>query len=388
MEIETLCVPHLLEAERLAELDYFVRHTAFVVCHKAEPLDTLLAVLRYIPAESPLIVVTNCAGCERAPLFEALAGELGRRPAAYLAHQKDVRLAQFFRHAGVARLLGADGLVVDGKGEGMYLGALLAALARSAEWLVYYDADNHAPSALLEYTLAMARLFMAGRTVPLGAAEHPGGRAGPVGAREHPGAAAAPAAPAALHNVRVCWASKPDYDGREFAPQPGVAGRCTRVVAPLCDRLARARWPATERAVLAPNAGEQGMTLGTALALRFSSGYSVETFQLLELLFAGERGGGPRARLQQYTSGSPHFHQKKDDEHIRGMIAASLGSFLHFRRRLPAGLLERLGEVAAACGIAPVRPVVYPPLGRLPLAGHEGLAEQFRLGVSEETASA
>jgi mannosyl-3-phosphoglycerate synthase len=367
MHIESVCMPHLIEADHLDDLNYFVRHTAFLVCHKSEPLETLVAVLRYLPAESPVVVVTNCPEPQQAPLFEALPAHLGRRPATYLVHQKDPRLAQFFRHCGVSRILGSDGLIRDGKGEGMYIGALVAVLLRTPGWVVYYDADNHAPSALLEYTLAMARLFMAERRAWL-SAQNP------------------PTFPA-LHNVRVCWASKPTYDGQVFAPQPGVVGRCTRVIAPLCDTLLRARWPGTDQTLMTPNAGEQGMTVDTVRRLRYSSGYSIETFQLLQLLFSAGRGA-PRPHLQQYLSASPHFHQKKDEAHVRGMIAASLGCFLSFQRRLPPDLLKRLGEVCDAAAIDPVLPIVYPALCSLPLAGHEGLAEQFRLGGSDGTACA
>ena len=59
MEIETIHLSSIMDATRFDDLDYFVRHTAFVICHKSEPIETLLTILRYIPAESPRIVVTN-----------------------------------------------------------------------------------------------------------------------------------------------------------------------------------------------------------------------------------------------------------------------------------------------------------------------------------------
>lgn len=388
MDIETVGFPRILEAAHLGDLDYFVRHTAFVISHKSEPVETLLEVLRYLPTESPLIIVTNCPPRERAHLLRTVSDRLAPRADVYLAHQKDERIAHFFRARGVSHILGADGAVVDGKGEGMYIGALLAALLRTPEWLVYYDADNRAPSALLEYTLAMGRLFMAAR-----AEDAPARRGAPRDI-----------APPSLHNVRVCWASKPDYDGEVYAPQAPVAGRCTRVLTPLCDELLRARQPGTDQTIATPNAGEQGMTMRTATTLRFSSGFSVETFQLLELLFRGAprgirrpagttfEGDAPEAAhrvlVQQYLSGSPHFHQKKDDGHIGGMIAESLGSFLHFSRALPPGMARRIDDMADRLGVTLARPAVYPALRGLRLAGHESLAEQFRLEASEATVSA
>jgi mannosyl-3-phosphoglycerate synthase len=381
MNIETVRLPQIIEAVHLSDLDYFMRHAAFVISHKSESLDTLRTVLRFLPAESPLIIVSNCPPRERAYLRAALDRDLAGRPAAFLVHQKDERIAHFFRECGVPHILGGDGAVVDGKGEGMYIGALLAALLRQPEWLIYYDADNHAPSALLEYTLAMGRLYMAARAASSASAADVPVRHDLRGR----------SAPPALHNIRVCWASKLAYDGGDYTPRARVMGRCTQVVAPFCDELLRARQPWTDQPLTTPNAGEQGMTMRTAMTLRFSSGFSVETFQLLDLFFQGTQrddGAQQPVLLQQYMSGSPHFHQKKDDGHIRGMIAESLGSFLVFKRALPPGLAARISSLLRQLEVSAIRPAVYPALRELPLAGHESLVEQYRLGSSEEAASA
>lgn len=378
MEIETLELPSIMDADRFGDLDYFVRHTAFVICHKSEPVDTLLAVLRYLPAESPRIIVTNCAP----QVLAQLRAELGERPtsrsATYLVHQKDERVAQLFRECGVSQILDATGAVANGKGEGMYIGTILAALLGMAEWVVYFDADNYAPSALLEYVLAMGHLFTSSAgAYPL----RPGYREDP--------------AYAPLHNVRVHWASKPEYDGVTFVPQAQVLGRCTRVIAPLADELLRAWQPDTTQRLLTPNAGEQGMTMAAATALRFSSGFSIETFQLLELAFTSSHqsrvrrvGAQPIIRLQQYLSGSPHLHEKNDDAHIRGMIAESLGSFLAFRRHLPPHLLSRMATLANELDIRLARPATYPSIRHLPLARHGDFPSHFRLDARMEEISA
>jgi mannosyl-3-phosphoglycerate synthase len=377
MEIETLCLPHLITATRFGDLDYFVRHTAFVVCHKSEPLETLFDVLRYLPEESPRIIVTNCPPHTYAELRYELGRDVALPEATFLVHQKDERIARLFEECGVSHILDASGRVVNGKGEGMYIGALIAALLGMPKWIVYFDADNHAPSALLEYIMAMGQLFTAPTCAEMTLSPTCIGQRRRL--RRLP-----------LHNVRVCWASKPVYDGETFVPQPHVAGRCTRVIAPLCDELVRTQHPGIDRALLTPNAGEQGMTMATAMALRFSAGFSVETFQLLELLFARARcpDVARRVLLQQYTSGSPHFHQKKDDEHIHGMIAESLGSFLAFQRYLPTGMLQHIAELAADMGTRITCPATYPALGRLPLAGYSALPAQFRLDAVEDAVSA
>jgi mannosyl-3-phosphoglycerate synthase len=369
VEIETVHLPSIMDAERFGDLDYFVRHTAFVICHKSEPVDTLLSILRYIPAESPRIVVTNCLP----GVFSQLSDEINELPpsrgATYLVHQKDERIAHFFRECGVSAILDANGRVRDGKGEGMYIGAIVAALLDIAEWIIYFDADNYAPSALLEYILAMSQLFTSCS----------GAHARHLGYRDYP-------ASAPLHNVRICWASKPDYDGVSFVPQPRVVGRCTQVIAPICDELLRAWHPDINERLLTSNAGEQGMTMAAATALRFSSGFSIETFQLLELAFTGigGRGGSERALLHQYLSGSPHFHEKKDEAHIRSMIADSLAGFLVYQRHLPPDLLSRMTELARDLDIRLARPITYPAIRRLPLAYHANFPAQFRLDARME----
>lgn len=367
MEIETLRLPSIMDADRFGDVDYFVRHTAFVICHKSEPVETLLTILRYIPADSARIVVTNCPPRMLPQLSYELGEGLPSRGATYLIHQKDERIAHLFQECGVSHILDASGAVRNGKGEGMYIGAIFAALLGFAEWIVYFDADNYAPSALLEYILAMGQLFTSS------ASAYPSYQ----GYRDY-------TAGAPLHNVRVCWASKPHYDGVTFTPQPQVLGRCTQVIAPIGDELLRAWLPENNQRLLSPNAGEQGMTMAAATALRFSSGYSIETFQLLELALIGAQSGGAtaRVRLQQYLSGSPHLHEKKDDAHIKGMIAESLGSFLAFRRHVPPYLLSSITELARELDIPLKRPATYPAINRLPLAHYGDFPAQFRLDAS------
>ncbi len=373
MDIETLRLPSVMDADRFGDLDYFVRHTAFVICHKSEPVETLLTILRYIPAGSPCILVTNCPSGMLPQLSYELSQESASRGGAYLVHQKDERVAHLFRECGVSQILDPSGAVADGKGEGMYIGAILASLLGGMEWIVYFDADNYAPSALLEYILAMGQLFTSAT----------GAHSAYLGYRDYPDYSDYPKL-APLHNVRVCWASKPHYDGVTFTPQPQVMGRCTQIVSPLCDELLRAWAPNITQRLLTSNAGEQGMTMAAATALRFSSGFSIETFQLLDLAFASAQraSGARRVRLQQYLSSSPHLHEKKDDAHIKGMIAESLGSFLAFRRHLPPHVLASVAEVARELDIRLARPVTYPAIRRLPLAGYSDFPAYFQVDAS------
>src|SRR5260370_3235745 len=129
-----------MDVARFGDLSYFVRHTAFIISQMWEPVDTLLTVLRSLPADSPRIVVTNCAPGVLPELTYELGERLTSRGPTYLVHQKDERIAHFFRECGVSHILDASGTVVDGKGQGMYIGTILAALLGIAECVVYFDA--------------------------------------------------------------------------------------------------------------------------------------------------------------------------------------------------------------------------------------------------------
>ena len=244
-------------------------------------------------------------------------------------------MAAMLRDCNVPQILGDDGRVVNGKGEGMYIGTMYASQLGYAEWIIYYDADNFVPSALLEYTMAMSKLFMAARVGRDYAQD------AVVLEECHQQEHIIPD----LHNVRICWSSKPALSNANAEVK--TLGRCTRVVSPLFTTLLDGWFGIQNYPVISSNAGEQGMTMRTATTMRFSSGYSVETFQFLDLLYHASRWQtAPKsAMLQQYQSKSPHFHDKKDDLHIKKMIADSLGAFDLFKNVLPRSVKLHLKAV-------------------------------------------
>jgi mannosyl-3-phosphoglycerate synthase len=365
VNIQTVQFAHIWEQRDLSMLHDFLSQTAFVISHKNESIETLLRVLWYIPANSTMIVVTNCPEHEHAGLRQALRTRLTDHHKTYLLHQKDVRIAHLFQAIGIPSILGADGRVRSGKGEGMYIGALCASQLGDPRWLVFYDADNFVPSALLEYTLAMARLFLP-PCLPHVPCTDNTGRADSQNRPE-------------LHNVRICWACKPVV-GRD-PWQAGIVGRATSVVSPLFESLLEGWFGISNQPISTSNAGEQGMTVQTASSLRFSSGFSVETFQLLDLLFcASPCQISPRkTTLQQYLSQSPHFHEKKGDEHIKTMIEQSLGSFYHFEWALPHRVQRQLQHLSTDLQLARVIPQVYPRLQDVPLTSNAAWLRDYAL---------
>src|SRR5260221_9870234 len=175
-----------------------------------------------------------------------------------------------------------------GKGEGMYIGTLCALLLGYPQWVLFFDADNFVPSALLEYTFAMGRLFL---SAPVRSHASAGSAA--------PGADGRAQGGSTLHNVRICWASKPELGEGNLHEK--VLGRCTSVVSPLLNVLLEDRFGIRDSSISVSNAGEQGMTINTARSLRFSSRFSVETFQLLDLLSKATDRHTRSVILQQYS---------------------------------------------------------------------------------------
>ena len=123
------------------------------------------------------------------------------------------------------------------------------------------------------------------------------------------------------------------------------------------------------------------MTVKTALSLRFSSGFSVETLQLIDLLYQAHKrkGSAGGILLQQYLSKSPHFHEKKGDKHIKKMIEESLGSFFHFEESLPDNVKRQLNNVYDELRLDTVIPSLYPPLQDVQLKRIERFMDQYSL---------
>jgi mannosyl-3-phosphoglycerate synthase len=153
IDFSTIQLNHMLSTSDQIGLNTFFNHTAFVISHKSEPIETLVGVLWHLPPDSTILVVTNCQESVLEDLRSNLAQRLPAHRNVFLIHQKDRQMAHFFAERGIRQILGDDQRVRSGKGEGMYMGALAAVLLGYPEWLVFYDADNQAPLSLVEYNL-------------------------------------------------------------------------------------------------------------------------------------------------------------------------------------------------------------------------------------------
>ena len=115
MDIDTIRFSHILEADTLERMDYFLSHTAFIISHKSESLETLQGVLWYLPTSSPIIIVSNCPPENLETLQHSLKEHMTSHRKLYLVHQKDPLVAHLLRECGVAQILDDDGRVRDGK---------------------------------------------------------------------------------------------------------------------------------------------------------------------------------------------------------------------------------------------------------------------------------
>jgi hypothetical protein len=114
------------------------------------------------------------------------------------------------------------------------------------QWVLFFDADNFVPSALLEYTFALGRLFL---SAPMTAHIYPGGTLAVDGAA--PGESDQP-----LHHARICWASKPSLHESTWPEK--VLGRCSSVVSPVVNTLVEDHFGLSNASIAVSNAGEQG----------------------------------------------------------------------------------------------------------------------------------
>ncbi|KAL2139129.1 hypothetical protein VTI28DRAFT_5738 [Corynascus sepedonium] len=336
-------------------LDAVLSDMVIVVPCKDEDLAIIRGVILAIPPPCLVILVSNCKRGEHDEYMQqaAMVRALGREGRQILAvHQKDAAAAAAFRAVGMEELCDSSGAgsasgsassdgstIRNGKGEGMVLGiALAAAFCPERRYIGFVDADNFCAASVTEY----CKIFAAGFAM-------------------------SPSPDLEDSMIRLRWCSKPKLrnGGIEFASE----GRCSKIVNSWLSRLfapgeRRKETPPgsnnnnNNRFVTTGNAGEHAMTMGLALKLRLAAGYAIEPFHFVDLLerahlsTSGNRTLGkpgtcnnifdtcsPRlpppspldkpVRVLQIRTLSPHYHRPSDNDHIRRMWAAGLGSIFH-----------------------------------------------------------
>ncbi|MFZ0253256.1 MAG: mannosyl-3-phosphoglycerate synthase, partial [Nitrososphaeraceae archaeon] len=85
------------------------------------------------------------------------------------------------------------------------------------------------------------------------------------------------------------------------------------------------------------NSGEHCISLKLAELLTYSSGFSVEPYEIVNVLeeFGGivpteyQEAMDKGVEVMQVETRNPHFHEEKGDEHLKEMFSGSLGSIYH-----------------------------------------------------------
>lgn len=282
------------------------KRMAIVVPCRNEKRKVIAGVLSGIPHDCLIVLVSNSAR-EPVDRFEMEAETVEEfcrvaERSAVVVHQRDPGLGEAFKAGAYADILDEDGLVRNGKGEGMIVGMLLAALA-GRDYVGYVDADNYVPGAVHEYVKAYA--------------------------------AGLHLAPSPYAMVRISWMSKPKIqNGRLFFNRWGRTSQVTNEYL----NLLLAEYSGFGTDIIATgNAGEHAMSLELGMRLHIASGFAVEPHQYVDIL---EQFGGvipPSAAevlragvdIYQIETRNPHFHQNKGTDHVQEMRLQALNVLYH-----------------------------------------------------------
>jgi len=286
-------------------LKSFEDKMAIVIPIKNEKLKLFEGVISGIPHDCLVIVVSNSQREEidRLRMERDTLNQMCRytNRKAFIIHQKDSRVAEAMNQAGYNELLDEDGLVRDGKAEGMVIGLLMAKLA-GKEYVGFVDADNYSPGSVLEYVRNYAAGFSMSKS------------------------------PYAM--VRILWHYKPKFSGglyfRKWGRVSETTNRCF-------DSLISSGTGFETNIIKTGNAGEHAMSLKLAELLPYASGYAVEPQELVSIF---EQFGGTLPSnyvdvmkhgidIFQIETRNPHLHEDKGIEHLGTMLLAGLSTIYH-----------------------------------------------------------
>ena len=310
--------------DQIAEIE---RKMAIVIPIKGERLKLLEGVLSGIPHDCLTIIVSNSPRqpVDRYKLEKDALLQFNRFVGrdALILHQRDPDLSEALKQVGYTSILDSDGIVRSGKAEGMIIGMLLAKMA-GKEYVGFIDADNYVPGAVNEYV----KIFASG-----------------VAMSKTP-----------YTMVRVSWIYKPKMSetGMYFSKW----GRVSELTNQHLNSLISYYTGFESEVMRTGNSGEHCMSLKLAELLTFSSGYSIEPNEIINIL---EEFGGiiPTVHLDAMDKGvemmqvetrNPHFHEDKGDDHLKEMIVASLGTIFH-SKICPPKLREKMIEVLRGRGM-------------------------------------
>ena len=278
---------------------------AIVVPTRNEKLKLFEGVISGVPHDCLVIVISNSERdhIDRFRMESDTLNQMCRytHRQALIIHQKDTKVAEAMKQAGYHELLDENGLVRDGKSEGMVIGLLMAKLA-GKEYVGFVDADNYFPGSVLEYVRNFAAGFSMAKS------------------------------PYAM--VRILWHYKPKISGglyfRKWGRVSETTNRCF-------NSLISSSTGFETNIIKTGNAGEHAMSLKLAELLPYASGYAVEPQELVSIF---EQFGGSLPSdyidvmkhgidLFQIETRNPHLHEEKGIEHLEDMLLTGLSTIYH-----------------------------------------------------------
>jgi len=298
---------HVIQQIPQQKLYEIEQDLAIVIPVKDERLRVLEGVLSGIPHACLPIIVSNSKRdpVDRYSMESSMIDTFCRyaKKKYVIAHQRSPELARLFQEGNYPQLLDEDGLIRNGKAEGMLAGIVLAKLL-GKKYIGFIDADNYFPGAVFEYVRLFAAGFAQSKT------------------------------PYSMS--RIQWHSKPKIVGSElfFAKW----GRVSRITNQYLNLLL-SHYTGYETEILRTgNAGEHALSMPLALRLDYTTGFSIETYHFVNMMekFGGVLPGPfpevmkAGVEVFQMESRNPHLHDAaKGVEHIREMIEYSLAAMYH-----------------------------------------------------------
>jgi len=315
---------------------------AIVIPARDEKLQLFEGVISGVPHDCTLIVVSNSSR-KKVDRFRMEKDTLEQfcqqaQRSAYIIHQKDTAIAQIAQEAGYTDLIGEDGLVRNGKSEGMII-ALLMAMALGKKYIGFIDADNYFPGAVLEY----AKSYAAGFSMST--------------------------SPYTM--VRILWRYKPKFAGGLYFKK---WGRVSETTNKCLNALLSAATGFETDIIKTGNAGEHAMTIKLAEILPYASGYAVEPQEIISIL---EQSGAvlpapyPTVAkhgidIFQIQTRNPHLHEEKGLEHLRDMLRGGLSAIHYSQLANPTIKDMIITELTAQEALKPDETLLPPHITRPP----------------------
>ncbi len=325
------------------EIKDILRRLAIVIPVKDEKIHLLDGVLRAIPFDCSVIVVSNSER-ENHDIYKMEQDMITKfheltQQEILCIHQKDPGLGFAFYDAGYDYLLDKDDLVRDGKSEGMIIGMLLAK-SLGKDFIGFADGDNYIPGSVREYVMDYAAGFCMSES--------------------------------SYSMVRLHWRYKPKVvEDRLYFKK---WGRVSETTNKFLNLLLSTSTGFETGVVITGNAGEHAMTIKLAEIMSYSTGFSIEPYHFVYLFdefgLKAEKISYPDAanegiEIFQIETLNPHLHEEKGEEHIKNMLLGSLCTVYNSKLcndYVRSKVLEELGDILDMWE-KPKENIVMPPIG-------------------------